>query len=270
MASFFFDREDLLARAEVLRTQYKEAKPFPHVVIDNFLPEAVVEEVLTEFPKKEDGQWYRFQSGVEKKLASRGDLIMANATKHLLSQFNSSNFCFFLEKLTDIEGLIPDPHFAGGGLHQIEPGGFLKVHVDFNHYDKLRLDRRINALLYLNKNWQEEYGGHLELWDCDMKTCEKRVLPIFNRLVIFSTTSDSYHGHPDPLKCPEGMTRKSMALYYYTNGRPEEEKAKPHSTLFRERPEENFESDFKSVAKDFVPPIILKGLKKFAKSSRLN
>lgn len=267
---FFFDREDLLDRAEELKSQYQNALPYPHIIVDNFLPESVLEEILREFPRKEDGQWYRFQSGVEKKLASRGDLMMANATKHLLSQFNSSNFCTFLEKLTGIEGLIPDPHFAGGGLHQIEPGGFLKIHADFNHYEKLRLDRRLNALLYLNKNWQEEYGGHLELWDKEMKGCEKKVLPIFNRLVVFSTTSDSYHGHPDPLKCPEGMTRKSMALYYYTNGRPEEEKTQPHSTLFRERPEENFGRSVKSVVKDFVPPIILKGLNSFRTTSRLD
>ena len=104
--------------------------------------------------------------------------------------------------------MIPDPSFDGGGLHQILPGGFLKVHADFNKHDKTKLDRRLNVLIYLNKNWKEEYGGHFELWDRTMHHSEIRILPIFNRMAIFSTTDSSFHGHPDALKCPEGMTRK--------------------------------------------------------------
>ena len=153
-----------------------------------------------------------------------------------MSQFNSSTFVDFLERLTGITGIIPDPHFRGGGLHQILPGGFLKVHADFNKQQRLNLDRRLNVLLYLNKDWPESYGGHFELWNHEMTQCEKRALPLFNRLVVFSTTDFSYHGHPDPLTCPAGRSRKSLALYYYTNGRPPEE-AEPefHSTLFQQR-----------------------------------
>jgi hypothetical protein len=93
-------------------------------------------------------------------------------------------------------------------------------------------------LIYLNRDWREEYGGHLELWNAAMTQCDVRVLPVFNRAVIFSTTDRSFHGHPDPLKCPEGMTRKSMALYYYSRGRPEEEVSPSHSTLWQIRPAE--------------------------------
>jgi Rps23 Pro-64 3,4-dihydroxylase Tpa1-like proline 4-hydroxylase len=119
-----------------------------------------------------------------------------------------------------------------GGLHQIERGGFLDVHIDFNVHPKLRLDRRLNMLIYLNHDWPEEYGGHLELWSRDMTSCEKRILPLFNRTVIFSTTDGSFHGHPRPLSCPEGRTRKSVSLYYYTSGRPEEERSPAHDTIF--------------------------------------
>ena len=106
------------------------------------------------------------------------------------------------------------------------------MHADFNVHPKLKLDRRLNMLIYLNKDWREEYGGHLELWDQSGKTCRKRILPMFNRTVVFSTTDRSFHGHPHPLTCPPGMTRKSVSLYYYTAGRPPEERSVAHDTLF--------------------------------------
>lgn len=166
----------------------------------------------------------------------------------------------FLERLTGISGLIPDPYFTGGGVHQIERGGHLGVHADFNVYERLRLDRRLNLLLYLNRDWQEEWGGHLELWNSGMTTCERRVLPIFNRCVIFSTTDSSYHGHPDPLRCPPHRTRRSLATYYYSNGRPVEEQSDGHSTLFRERPHESImlrsSRTARRLAAALMPPIV--------------
>lgn len=188
---------------------------------------------------------------------------MGDTTRLLLYQLNSSVFIEFLENLTGINGIIPDPHLEGGGLHQIQRGGFLKMHVDFNWHSKLRLDRRLNLLIYLNKNWKEEYGGHLELWDKDMTRCEKKVLPIFNRCFIFNTSDFSYHGHPEPLTCPEGETRKSLALYYYSNGRPSEEISNFHSTVFQARLGEKFVREkssgitVKTVLKKVVPPILI-------------
>ena len=114
------------------------------------------------------------------------------------------------------------------------------MHTDFNWHPKLRLDRRLNLLVYLNKDWKEEYGGHLELWDREMSHCEQKILPVFNRTVVFSTTDFSYHGHPTPLACPEGMSRKSVSFYYYTNGRPEEERSAPHDTIFRKTHEQEW------------------------------
>jgi Rps23 Pro-64 3,4-dihydroxylase Tpa1-like proline 4-hydroxylase len=219
---------------------YQTADPFPHVIIDNFLPEEVLDAVLAEFPKVDAIDWKRFEAAAEKKLASRSEQQMGNATRMLLYQLNSATFIEFLEHLTGIEGLVPDPHFIGGGLHQIQRGGFLKMHVDFNRHEKLKLDRRLNLLIYLNKNWQADYGGYLELWDDQMTRCGQKILPIFNRCVVFSTTDFSYHGHPEPLNCPEGETRKSLALYYYSNGRPAHEvKGSGHSTLFKARPGED-------------------------------
>ena len=143
-----------------------------------------------------------------------------------------------LEKLTSIkEKLKIDSELNGGGLHEIKKGGVLKIHTDFNRHPTLDLDRRVNVLIYLNKNWKEEYGGQLELWDKDMKKCKKKIVPIFNKMVIFSTNDFSNHGHPNPVTCHDNHSRKSIALYYYSNGRPNSEKKLGlHSTIFRKRP----------------------------------
>ena len=200
-----FKPKYLESLANKSQKEYFQAEPFPHIIIDNFLPEAVLDRVLQEFLSPETIDWKTFNNSAEKKLASTSELRMGENTRLLLQQLNSSTFISFLEKLTGIDGIIPDPHYIGGGLHQIERGGYLKIHVDFNRHKRLRLDRRLNLLIYLNKDWQEEYGGHFEMWNTNMTKCEKKILPIFNRCVIFNTTDFSLHGHPDPLNCPENL-----------------------------------------------------------------
>jgi Rps23 Pro-64 3,4-dihydroxylase Tpa1-like proline 4-hydroxylase len=176
--------------------------------------------------------------------------------RQLLLELNSYPFICFLEKLTGINGLVADPEMQGGGVHQTMNGGFLKIHADFNWHAKLQLDRRINVLFYLNKNWQDSYGGHLELWDRNMTNCQRKVSPIFNRLAIFNTTDYSFHGHPDPLSCPPELARTSVAMYYYTNGRPITDRryGKRKTTLYEERPGENFHSkSVKAHLKRMIP-----------------
>lgn len=268
---FKLDSEYLKNLALENHENYQKAKPFPHIVIDNFLPEFILDNILTEFPKAGDIDWQKFENKAEKKLANKHERNMGDHTRALLYQLNSSTFIEFLEDLTGIKGIIPDPHFEGGGLHQIEKGGYLKMHVDFNRHTKLNLDRRLNLLLYLNKDWQEDYGGYLELWDKEITKCEEKILPIFNRLVIFTTTDFTYHGHPEPLTCPEGWTRKSLALYYYTNGRPAEEiSGKAHSTIFQARPGEEIQEkssgiDLKTIVKKLTPPIFIDAVKLLSK-----
>ena len=220
---------------------YQQAEPFPHIVIDNLFPESLLDTILNEFPRPDSIDWQSFNNSAEQKLGSKSEIQMGEITRLFLYHLNSSIFINFLEKITNIDGLIPDPHFQGGELHQIEKGGFFKIHVDFNRHPKMKLDRRLNFLLFLNKNWKEEYGGHLQLWNKEVTQCVKMILPVFNRCVIFNTTNFSYHGHPDPLNCRQGDTRKSLALYYYTNGRPAEEvrdNFASHSTIFQARPGE--------------------------------
>lgn len=211
--------------ANKLADTYQTNPPFPSIYIDNFFDEAFLEEVLHEFPKVDqlkDKIYYANPN--EDKYATKGEYSFGKQTKRLVHFLNSQPFLEFLQKITGIEEtLIPDPYFEGGGFHEIKPGGFLKVHVDFHKNKKLHLHRRVNFLIYLNKDWEEDYGGHLELWEKDMSRCVSKILPKFNRAAMFSTTGNSWHGHPDPVQCPEGNSRKSLALYYYTNGRPENE-----------------------------------------------
>jgi Rps23 Pro-64 3,4-dihydroxylase Tpa1-like proline 4-hydroxylase len=253
--------------------EYKNKKPFPHIYFDDFLPSEAAEAALRDFPEPKQLPWQQFDNPNERKLAFDVVEKLPSADRDVLYFLNSRPMLQFLEALTGIEGIVPDPYFAGGGLHQIKPGGKLGVHADFNLHTKLKLDRRINVLIYLNKDWKEEYGGHFELCNRDMTAAEQKILPLFNRCAIFSTTSWSFHGHPTPLTCPPDRTRKSIATYYYSNGRPEEEVTASHSTIFKARPGEVEHSQIQqpqpSVLRNFVraitPPILADAYKSLRK-----
>lgn len=193
--------------------QYSNAQPFPHIVIDDFLPEELCNSVLKSFGSYDYHKWLRFYNEASKKLVSVKEFLLPQTIRNVLNELNSGYVLNWLSHLTGIPRLISDSHLNGGGMHLIEPGGFLEVHTDFNIIPNYGLERQLNLLLYLNKNWKDEYNGHLELWDDH--SCVKKVAPIFNRCVIFKTDEKSWHGHPLPLNTPLGITRKSLALYYY-------------------------------------------------------
>jgi len=228
---------------------FLNAKPFPYIEFDNFFDEQYLEKILYAFTNKNIKNYdHDFRNKTEIKLAINSPEKIPFEINSLIDYLNSYSFLNFLQNLTGIkEKLIPDPYLFGGGLHEIKKGGFLKIHSDFNVHPQLKLNRRLNLLLYLNKDWKDEWGGQLELWDQQMSSCQVKVKPNFNKMVIFKTTDYSFHGHPEPLTCPENVSRKSLALYYYTNGRPKEE-IDPRNgevgqtTLFQKRLgyEENF------------------------------
>jgi hypothetical protein len=246
--------------ADTWAKQYKENRPFPHIGIDDFFDERIIRNLVSDYPGEFDASWNRtfLDAGTyeEQKLGLDRLEAFPPSIQHFVNALNSRVFVEFLERLTGIDGLIPDPHLVGGGLHMIPRGGRLAVHADFNIHKKLRLDRRLNLLLYLNYDWKPEWGGALELWDKDVKVKVKEYLPIANRVVVFTTTDTAYHGHPDPLTSPKGKYRRSLALYYYTNGRPEDEKSESHTTIFKMRPNEVKRRKVLDVLKPFVPPII--------------
>ena len=218
--------------------EYLAAKPFPSIVFDNFFNDEILNRILKDFPSNIDEIGNKFNNKAEKKLSLNSPEKFSLETNNFINYLNSAPFVKFLNNLTGIEEtLITDPYLMGGGLHELKNNGYLNVHADFNQHPQMKLDRRLNILIYLNHNWTDNNGGHLELWDKDMKKCEKRILPIFNRMVIFSTTDYSYHGNPNKVKVDNNYSRKSIALYYYSNGRPSSEKKLGlHSTIFRKRP----------------------------------
>ena len=244
------ETKDLAKIAKTQKNNYFEARPFPNIVFKNFFNETYLNKILLDFPNLENFKNTRiYNSQNEIKFENNKRENIPENIENFISFLNSDNFLRFLQELTSIkEKLISDPNLDGGGLHEIKKGGKLKIHTDFHLHPSTGLDRRINMLIYLNKNWKQHYGGHLELWDQEMKNCVKKIAPEFNTVVIFSTTDFSNHGHPDPLNCPDDITRKSIALYYFSKGRPKEEiikKSIKNTTQFKSR--HGIEND---IAKD--------------------
>ena len=223
---------------------YQKASPYPHVILNDFFETAAAEKALEVFPKIKDEGWIHYVHVNEKKHGlNKLELIPEFIRDGIIKELNSPKFVQYLENLTGISNLLPDTTIEGGGIHQSENGGYLNIHADFTvHPHKKTWRRRVNVLVYLNKNWSDSYGGALELWEKDMSKCAVKIEPIFNRIVIFDTDEDSYHGFPDPIQCPEDVTRKSIALYYFT-----EEKTgsfKRRSTNYRARPNDGFKAVF--------------------------
>lgn len=220
-------------RLSVLKTEFATAHPYQHVVIDNFLPENVFQQAMADFDVVSKEQWTGYLHVNERKFANSNPDTWGPTLQQIAHELNTPEFVSLLEELTGIPNLLIDPTFEGGGLHQSLRGGFLNMHADFTvHPHQRQWKRRLNLLLYCNENWLPEYGGGLELWDATMSHAEKVVQPLGNRVLIFATDATSFHGHPDPLQCPDGVARRSMALYYFTY----EDKPNVRSTEYRARP----------------------------------
>ena len=254
---FALDANECRALGRSLADQYRSAKPFPHVVIDDFLDAAVLKKVIDNFPSSENKQYFdRDQERL--KFQFQPHEISSGLVRNLFAELNGQAFLAFLEELTGISGLLPDPYFEGGGLHETKRGGHLGVHADFNGHDRLKVERKLNLLIYLNEDWSDAYGGQLELWDQEMRDCVVRVKPVFGRAVIFNTALDSFHGHPDPLECPAERSRRSIATYYYQA--PEEGFASlpKRTTNFQARPHSTDRTDWQirrhHFVNDWVPP----------------
>lgn len=260
----FFDTLQLKDKGSELRDQYISAEPFPHIVIDDFCSPDMLNACLEAFPQSPDPDSRSFDRDQERFKTSFNPDFLTPQLRSFFYSLNSRPFLQFLENMTGIDGLIPDPYFAGGGFHQTNQGGHLSVHADFNFHRKLGLERRLNILIYLNKNWKDGYGGELELWDKNMTQCMHRVVPHFNRCVVFSTSGESFHGHPEPVAHPSNEPRRSIALYYYTA--TWDESAAKKTTQFKPRPNSSDKVDWKvktvEMLSDFLPPILTRTIMK--------
>jgi hypothetical protein len=227
----------VIGRTDELARAYASAKPYPHIVIDDFLRRDVAEGLFAGFPRIEE-----MPKIFREPMSYKGQLSDIDARwpsfTEVFAQLQSAPFRAFIGRISGIDGLLADPILAGGGLHQSPRSGFLDLHVDanFHPFDK-GLHRRINILIYVERDWQDDWGGQLELWsDRNRKPFElvASVPPRFNRAAIFSTTRTSWHG-VTAVACPEGHSRKSLALYYYTPTRPEAEIYQDSSVIWMNR-----------------------------------
>jgi len=215
--ALLFDYDRWNRRLSALAQNYRINQPFPHVHLENFLEPEVARELMTEFPEPDSHAWIQYKHQNENKLGLPRREMFPRRIGHVVDELNSPEFLAWLTELTGIEGLVSDDTLEGGGLHQSSRGGFLNVHADFTmHHHHRNWRRRLNLILYLNDAWQPEWGGAIELWDRDMTHCAARILPLLNHALIFNTDENSFHGFPDRMLCPEGISRKSLALYYYT------------------------------------------------------
>lgn len=257
------DADEARSFGMLLQDDYANAAPFPHMVVDNFLPDDLICDVLANFPLEQVNEERTFEMGYAGQHKRQILPEACNAFNRELFWFlNSRPVLQYLEGLTGIDGLLPDPYFEGGGFHETSRGGLLGVHADFRINSQLHVQRRINLLIYLNPDWNDEWNGQLELWSKDMKQCVIRVSPILNRCVVFSTDANTWHGHPDPLITPDGVKRRSIAMYYYTASKNIYKEVPNLNTLYVARGEDS--GDVRAEVqglrndefmKDWLPPI---------------
>lgn len=261
-----FEEQHCRAVGQDLAEAYRSAQPFPHILLDDFLDKELLRGVARSYPSSE-GKSYFDRDQERLKYQYHPTETRSALARNLLAELNSQAFLGFLEEMTGIKGLVSDPYYVGGGLHETKRGGHLGVHADFNIHHIMKLERRLNLLVYLNEDWPSEYGGDLELWDKGMNACEVRVAPLLGRAVVFSTALDSFHGHPDPLACPPERTRRSIATYYYTAFQDDQAVVPDRTTNFRVRPGSGDRTDWAirrtHFINDWVPPAVRRLARRF-------
>jgi Rps23 Pro-64 3,4-dihydroxylase Tpa1-like proline 4-hydroxylase len=254
---------------DALKNACQNAPSFPHFCLDNFLEESFANEVHDSFPSYSEAEnlGKSFAAVNEKKKIQISDSKKFPPAIYKLHEILASKE--FIEKVSDIMGiknLIADPTMMGGGIHETNAGGHLDVHVDFNYNEELDLHRRVNILIYFNKDWHADYGGYLDLWDKDVKNCLGSYAPIFNRAAGFNTNEISWHG-VTPLTCPADRLRKSFAVYYYTKEAPPGWDGVVHSTIFKARPTEYLKGKVLMPAEKFAKSVrhLTRSAKQFVK-----
>jgi Rps23 Pro-64 3,4-dihydroxylase Tpa1-like proline 4-hydroxylase len=239
---------DLSGRAKGYREIYNAASPWPHLILEDLVDPAFVAAAETQELTRALGLDIQMEQGVVKAESAE---VSGDAAQDILDSLLAPEFIGFLEQLTGIAGLIGDPSHAKAGLHVSPPGAFQSLHRDFRRHPTNGLYHRINVLVFLNSDWKQEYGGELELWPANRSACGQRIRPVAGRVVIFETTPTSYHAIPEPVRCPPGRARLSLASYYYTaQAGP---KDRPDLKLFRpRRPQDPLRLDvqkFKDVSR---------------------
>jgi len=248
---------------EAARTKYVNAKPFPHVVIDNFFSDQLLEPLLTEIAGMERAAWKKVENDSrERTVRMRSATELGPAGKNLLSVVHSAEFLYMLSEITGIWQLLPDPYLQGGGYAIMRRGDYFHVHADRSMAYDTGLTRRLAMIIFLNKAWRPEFEGKLEMWNSDASLCEATVEPLFNKTVIFEVKHPNYHGVPVPLACPPDRARQSFILYYHTVGIDGKANVKPHTSIFAPRSHGTNRVTFRTFMRDVTPPALTRVFRK--------
>lgn len=241
-----------------LKARVQNAHPFPHLVEDNWFNPRLLELVAEEFDlyrQQGHSNWKTVQTSHELTFRSVSETKFGPATQLYFDLINSGWFVRRLSYITGVEDLVVDPQFYGGGLHETKQGGHFGIHRDFDRHLRTGLRNEMVLLTYLNKDWAPEWNGGLELWDKQKKQCEAIVEPLFGRTAILLHGPHSHHGHPKPMCAPEGITRRSVAAYYYTNKYAEIDRKHRQTSNFATRKESKKEI-LRRVIQPLTPPVI--------------
>lgn len=207
----WIDNEELLIE---LSKKFNSAEPFEHIIISNFLKEEIANEVSNQFPQNLN-DYHKYNNPLEIKYAYDNISNMSSNLQNIFYSLCSEKVLGVLRTIVDKKNLEYDPTCHGGGLHLHPNNGRLHMHLDYEKHPVLENKQRyLNIILYLSKDWKEEWGGETELWNEDMSECKVKSHVKFNNALIFKTTEKSWHGLPEPIKCPENVYRKTLAFYY--------------------------------------------------------
>jgi hypothetical protein len=261
------DRIRLPLGVEELRSAYKVAKPFPHVVIDDLFSEPLLDWVLLEIEGMAGKQWSHIeQDSREKTLRMRSAAELGPAGEQLLSIVHSAPFLYLLSEITGVWQLLPDPYLQGGGYAAMRRGDYFHVHSDRSVAYDTGLTRRLAMIIFLNKSWKPEYHGQLELWNADATSCDATVDPLFNKTVIFEVAHPNYHGVPIPLACPVDRMRRSFILYFHTVGVEGKSNVRPHSSIFAPRLHGTNRLTLRSLLRELTPPVLTRAIRKLTRA----
>ncbi|CAF1550460.1 unnamed protein product [Adineta ricciae] len=231
---------------EKLNEEFANACPFPNVVLQQFFVPEMAEKLYQSFPKvTAEHKWILYNNPIERKYALT-DFTNLPQFNNLFLALQSSEFVSIIKKISGIENLESDPHLHGAGLHQHAPGGKLDMHLDYSIHPITGKERRVNLIIYLTKDWLDEYEGAIELWNSEFTRCEKKIYPSFNNAVLFRTSDVSYHGLPFPIKCPQDNSRKSIAIYYVSDPRSNTDSVR-YKAQFRPLPTQPVNDNLKKL-----------------------
>jgi len=250
-----------------LRATYENAKPFPHVVIDNLFSASLLDSLLNEMAAMKQKQWSRIEQDTrERTLRMRSAAELGKAGEAMLSIVHSAPFLYLLSEITGVWQLIPDPYLQGAGYASMRRGDYFHVHSDRSVAYDTGLTRRLAMIVFLNKSWKPEYHGKLELWNDDASSCDATVEPLFNKTVIFEVAYPNFHGVPVPLACPADRSRQSFILYYHTVGIEGKTDVRPHSSIFAPRVSGTNRMTLRSLVRDLTPPLLTRAIRKLMKA----